>query len=77
MPLQQKNSVHPKALLHSKWTAVQPLDKQKHFVVIKVIEPLDHSPIECVEIEAVLSKVTQRIAWRELREVARWQQGWR
>ena len=33
------NPVHPKKLLLTKWTAVQPVARQKHFVVTKVIEP--------------------------------------
>ena len=31
--------LNPKKLLLSKWTAVTPTSKEKHFVVIKVIEP--------------------------------------
>ena len=31
--------MHPKKLLLTKWTAVQPVARQKHFVVTKVIEP--------------------------------------
>ena len=34
-----KNPIHPKKLLLSKWTAVMPENKEKHFMVIKVIEP--------------------------------------
>jgi hypothetical protein len=33
-------------------------------------------PIELVEIEAVFSKATQVIAWRELQDDSVWQQGW-
>ena len=33
------NPVHPKKLLLTKWTAVRPVARQKHFVVTKVIEP--------------------------------------
>jgi len=33
------NPVHPKKLLLTKWTAVQPVARQKHFVVTKLIEP--------------------------------------
>ncbi|MFM6921870.1 MAG: TIGR02450 family Trp-rich protein, partial [Polynucleobacter victoriensis] len=34
-----KNSIHPKKLLLTKWTAVHPINKEKHFLVVKVIEP--------------------------------------
>jgi hypothetical protein len=31
------NALSPKKLLHSKWTAVEPRNKEKHFLVTKVI----------------------------------------
>jgi len=71
------NPVNPKKLLLSKWTAVTPVAKQKHFLVSRVIQPeLPTDPIEMVEIEAVFYKATQIIAWRELRNDAVWRQGW-
>ena len=33
------NALSPKKLLHTKWTAVAPRNKEKHFLVTKVIEP--------------------------------------
>ena len=33
------NPLHPKKLLRTKWTAVQPVARNKHFMVVKVIEP--------------------------------------
>lgn len=71
------NALHPKKLLLSKWTAVQPVARQKHFLVSKVIEPDEpDGPVLWVEIEAVHSGQSRRIAWRELRDVAVWRQGW-
>jgi tryptophan-rich hypothetical protein len=64
-------------LLLTKWTAVKPVAKQKHFLVSRVIQheqPTD--PIETVEIEAVFSKATQTIAWRDLQDDNVWRQGW-
>jgi len=59
------NPLNPKKLLLTKWTAVKPLAKQKHFLVSRVIQPeLPTDPVESVEIEAVFSKATQIIAWR-------------
>ena len=67
----------PKKLLLTKWTAVTPVAKQKHFLVIRVIDPEQPSdPIEQVEIEAVLSKATKIIDWRDLRDDQVWRQGW-
>jgi len=71
------NAVNPKKLLLSKWTAVAPVDREKHFLVNRVVQPVAIEPtIEWVEIEAVHSGVTRRIAWRELQEQERWRQGW-
>jgi tryptophan-rich hypothetical protein len=71
------NPLNPKKLLLSKWTAVTPVAKQKHFLVTRVIEPpIPDDPIECVEIESVFSKATQIIAWRELQNDSVWRQGW-
>ena len=71
------NPLNPKKLLLSKWTAVTPVAKQKHFLVSQVIQP--ESPtdtIELVEIESVFSKETQVIPWRNLQDAEVWRQGW-
>jgi tryptophan-rich hypothetical protein len=71
------NPLNPKKLLLSKWTAVTPVAKQKHFLVSKVIKPdLPTSPIEWVEIESVFSQSKQVIAWRDLQNDSVWRQGW-
>ena len=54
------NPLNPKKLRLTKWTAVKPIAKQKHFLVSRIIEPEQPSdPIELVEIEAVFSKTTR------------------
>jgi tryptophan-rich hypothetical protein len=71
-------NVNPKKLLLSKWTAVNPVAKQKHFLVSKIITPeMPDQQIEFVEIEAIHSKKTRRIAWRELNDTDVWIQGWK
>ena len=71
------NPLNPKKLLLSKWTAVVPVAKQKHFLVSRVIQPLlPNDSIELVEIESVFSKATQVIAWRDLQDDGVWRQGW-
>jgi tryptophan-rich hypothetical protein len=71
------NPLSPKKLLLSKWTAVKPVAKQKHFLVSRVIQPaLPEDPIELVEIQSVYSHATQIIAWRELQNDSVWRQGW-
>ena len=71
------NPLNPKKLLLTKWTAVTPIAKQKHFLVSRVIQPEQPTdPIESVEIEAVFSKATQIIQWRDLQNDSVWRQGW-
>jgi tryptophan-rich hypothetical protein len=56
---------------------VIPVAKQKHFLVSRVIQPeLATDPVVSLEIEAVFSKATQVIDWRELQEERMWRQGW-
>ena len=74
----QMNRISPKKLLHSKWTAVEPIAKQKHFLVSKIVLPEDPSlPIELIEIEAIYSKKTRQIPWRDLKDNTIWIQGWK
>jgi len=71
------NPLNPKKLLLTKWTAVTPVSMQKHFLVSKVVKPdLPTDPIVLVEIEAVFSKATQIIPWRDLQNDNVWRQGW-
>jgi len=69
--------LNPKKLLHSKWIAVHPINKEKHFIVTKVMLP--EAPmvnIEYVELEAVHSKRVQILCWEALKDVSVWKQGW-
>ena len=71
------NPLNPKKLRLTKWTAVKPIAKQKHFLVSRVIQPeVETDPVELVEIESVFSKATQFIQWRELQNDEVWRQGW-
>lgn len=71
------NALSPKKLLHTKWTAVAPRNKEKHFLVTKVVEPIPPgSPVVSIEIEAVHSKRVRVIAWRELKNALQWRRGW-
>jgi tryptophan-rich hypothetical protein len=71
------NALSPKKLLHTKWTAVEPRNREKHFLVTRVIEPEPPgSPVVSVEIEAVHSRSARIIGWRELTDVAQWRRGW-
>lgn len=77
MPSKEHNPLNPKKLLLTKWTAVKPTHKRKHFLVSKVILPeLSEAAIEFVELEAVFDKSIQVIAWRDLKNAEIWLQGW-
>ena len=69
------NRINPKKLLHSKWTAVAPVNREKHFMITDVEVDEEGQVIGC-EIEAVLSRRQMQIDWRELKDDARWLQGW-
>jgi len=76
--MQSLRRVNPKKLLLSKWTAVKPQNKEKHFIVIKLIEPaLPNIKIEQIELQAVYSNRAFIMPWRDLTEVDQWLQGWK
>ena len=65
----------PKKLLHSKWTAVNPVKKQKHFMIVDVEFDENNIVIHC-EIQAIMSKQNTSINWRDLKDDKQWLQGW-
>lgn len=67
--------INPAKLLHSKWTASEPKNKEKHFIVTKVIRDENEQIIECA-IEAVLTKNAYTINWQDLKDSDKWRQGW-
>ena len=70
------NRINPKKLLHSKWTAVAPVNREKHFMITDVEVDEEGQVIGC-EIEAVLFRRQMQIDWSELKDDARWLQGWK
>lgn len=74
---ERRNHLSPKKLRLSKWTAVQPLNREKHFVVVRVIEPEPPAVrIALVELEAVHSGRVLQLHWRDLTNPRVWRQGW-
>ncbi len=67
--------INPAKLLRSKWTAVQPVNKEKHFLVTRVIQNDEHVVVSCV-VEAVLTHKEYEIDWRALTNKACWLTGW-
>ena len=70
------NRINPAKLHHSKWTAVKPVNREKHFLVSDVEYDEDGSVLSCI-LEAVLSKNEYPIDWTELKNKEKWLQGWK
>lgn len=69
--------LNPRKLLLSKWTALQPQNKEKHFLVVRVLQPEDpQAPVTEVELEAVHSRRGRVMPWKMLTDPAQWRQGW-
>lgn len=69
------NRINPDKLLLSKWTAVKPKQKERHFIVTKLIRDEDETVIAC-KLEAVINKRSREIDWRELQQKNDWTMGW-
>jgi tryptophan-rich hypothetical protein len=69
------NRINPGKLLMSKWTAVHPQGKERHFLVTRLIRDEDDVIIAC-ELEAVISKNSYEMDWRKLKDDKYWKTGW-
>ncbi|NLC99614.1 MAG: TIGR02450 family Trp-rich protein [Gammaproteobacteria bacterium] len=67
--------INPKKLLHSKWTAVKPVNKEKHFMVTELKFDEEDNVMHCL-LEAVLTKREEAIDWHDLKNTEQWRQGW-
>ena len=70
------NKISSKKLLNTKWTAVTPSSKERHFLITKLVFNENDIVTHCL-IEAVISNRTELSNWRELKESERWLQGWK
>ena len=70
------NQVNPKALINSKWTKVDVVNKEKHFVITKVDFDEEQKVTDCV-IEAVMTHNEYAIDWRDLKISESWVIGWK
>ncbi|MBB1488058.1 TIGR02450 family Trp-rich protein [Oceanospirillum sediminis] len=70
------NRINPAKLHHSKWTAIKPVNREKHFLVSDVEYDEDGTVLNCI-LEAVLSKNEYPIDWTELKDNEKWLQGWK
>jgi tryptophan-rich hypothetical protein len=70
------NRINPAKLRNSKWTAIKPLNREKHFLVSEVAFEEDGTVMSC-KLEAVLSRNEYPIDWTELKDSEKWLQGWK
>ncbi|WP_462379742.1 TIGR02450 family Trp-rich protein [Pseudomonas sp. Marseille-QA0892] len=71
------NQINPRKLLNSKWTAVKPVARQKHFLVTDVEFDEEGLLVVSCTLQAVMTKRDSAIDWRELKDASRWRQGWK
>lgn len=70
------NKVNPKTLLNSKWSKVDVVNKEKHFIITKVEFDEDKKVTDCI-IEAVMTHIEYAIDWRDLKISEKWKMGWK
>ncbi|MBV2205341.1 MAG: TIGR02450 family Trp-rich protein [Pseudomonas sp.] len=69
------NRFNPAKLRLSKWTACEPRNREKHFLVID-LQYDDAGVLQQVELQAVYSLGSEWIDWRQLRDDLSWRMGW-
>ena len=70
------NRINPDKLLNSKWTAVEPRKKQRHFIVTRLMRD-DFDKVIACELEAVIDRQVHEMAWQALKDDACWRMGWK
>ena len=70
------NRINPKKLLHSKWTALQVKQKERHFIVSRLQRADDESILSC-ELEAIINNNVYEIDWQQLKDSSLWLMGWK
>lgn len=70
------NRLNPRKLLLSKWTAAKPLNREKHFLVTELFRDDEGTVLE-IELQAVLTQRSERLAWQTLQDSDAWRMGWK
>ena len=70
------NRINPEKLLLSKWTTSKPVNKERHFIVTRLLRSDDEKVIAC-ELEAVINKNSYEIDWQQLKDSSNWVMGWK
>ena len=69
-------NINPEKLQLSKWTAVKPENKEKHFLVTKLVRDDQETVIACI-LEAVINHREYELDWHLLKDTKAWLSGWR
>jgi tryptophan-rich hypothetical protein len=69
------NQLNPRKLLLSKWTAAQPRNREKHFLVTELFRDEEGTVLE-IELQAVLTRRSERLPWQTLQNAESWRMGW-
>jgi tryptophan-rich hypothetical protein len=70
------NRINPSKLLLSKWTAAQPQNREKHFLVTELFRDEEGTVLE-IELQAVLTNRSERVEWQVLKSSDTWLLGWK
>lgn len=70
------NRINPDKLLHSKWTALQVKQKERHFIVSRLQRADDETIVSC-ELEAIINNNVYEIDWQQLKDSSLWLMGWK
>ena len=70
------NRINPSKLLLSNWTAAQPQNREKHFLVTELFRDEEGTVLD-IELQAVLTKRSERLDWQTLKNSDTWILGWK
>ncbi|KTC24597.1 hypothetical protein AO391_11420 [Pseudomonas marginalis ICMP 9505] len=70
------NQINPAKLLLSKWTAARPSNKEKHFLVTELFRDEEGTVLE-IELQAIMTRRAERLAWQTLQNDDDWRIGWK
>lgn len=74
-PVPAQRRLNPRKLLLSKWTAARPVKREKHFLVTELFCD-EQGSVLAIELQAVLTRRSERVDWRELQNAKHWKIGW-
>ena len=70
-----KNTINPKHLLHSKWTATEPKNQEQHFIVTRTVLNKKGQVSQCT-LQAIKTQRDFMLDWKQLKDRKLWLPGW-